>query len=190
MNDTLFSATLHSAKLVARKDPDKPDTVIRRVQFVLARDFSIEQAEWLGAEATHMRELLQHRDLHRFEIEIDGYHAKASFHGLAGNADIAQVDGVKAVAGLVGSEEDEHEEINFTFEAFPEAKLLTFLAMAVKERIDCEFEVLQLDLAPKVDEGIRAAVEDMQQSIPVGESMTISSGGKSVKLAGKGKQKN
>jgi hypothetical protein len=149
MNDTTFSATLKAAKLVARKDPDTPNTMIRRVQFQLTRDFSVEQAEWLGSEATHMRGLLQHRDLRRFELEIDGYHAKASFHGLAGNVDIPQLDGVTAVAGVVGSEEDEHEEVTFTFEAFPEAKLLTFLAMAVKERIECEFAVLQLELAPQ-----------------------------------------
>ena len=49
MNDTTFSAALKSAKLTARKDPDNPDTIIRRIQFTLARDFSLEQAEWLGA---------------------------------------------------------------------------------------------------------------------------------------------
>ena len=146
MNDTTFSAQLKAAKLTARKDPDSPDTIIRRVQFTLARDFSPADAEWIGAEAVHMRKLLQQRDLHRFEVEIDGYHAKASFHGLGGNADVAQLDGMTAVAGLVGSDEDEHEEINFTFEAFPEAKLLTFLAMAMKGQIDCELKALQLDL--------------------------------------------
>ena len=186
MNDTTFSATLKSAKLVARKDPDNPDTVIRRVQFTLAREFSPGDAEWLGTEAVHMRKLLQQRDLHRFEIEIDAYHAKAAFHGIGGNADIKQLDGVTATAGIVGSEEDEHEEINFTFESFPEAKLLTFLAMAVKERIDCELKVLQLELEPPKDAKQTPAPAKRQQELPGDETFTAKAGPE--KKAGKRKR--
>ena len=91
---------------------------------------------------------------------------------------------MKAVAGLVGSEEDEHEEINFTFEAFPEAKLLTFLAMALKETIDYEFQVLQLELDSKGAEPVpQAPPTGKQQALPGDETFTAKAGGKGGKRA-------
>ena len=88
MKDISFGASLDGAKLLAHNQEAK---VVRRAEFKLGRNFDLEQAEWLDAEP--LRQKLQRGELDAFEIPIDAYHAKASFHGLAGNA-TAQVDGV------------------------------------------------------------------------------------------------
>jgi hypothetical protein len=151
MQDARFSAVLKAAKFVAHSEDDK---TIRRVQFALCAPFSLEIAEWLGAVATNQRDLMQNGDLDSCEIAIDAYHAKASFQGLAGNTS-ADVDGIKAVATVkAGKEEGEQsEDVTFTFEAFPEAKLLTFIAASLKEWIECDFKRTQLDLAGTGNQG-------------------------------------
>ena len=142
MHDTAFTAMLKTGKLTARAEETK---TIRRVQFSLVRDFTVADAEWLGTEAIQLRSALKNRTLNRFEIPIDAYHAKASFHGRGGNVDV-DVDGITATAAVVGSEENEHEEVSYLFEAFPDAKLLTFLASSLKEHIDCELKRTQVQM--------------------------------------------
>jgi len=142
MYDTAFTAMLKTGKLTARAEETK---TIRRVQFSLVRDFTVADAEWLGTEAMQLRTSLQNGTLNRFEIPIDAYHAKATFHGRGGNVDI-DVDGITATAAVVGSDENEHEEVAYLFEAFPDAKLLTFLASSLKEHIDCEFKRTQTQM--------------------------------------------
>jgi hypothetical protein len=173
MNDISFGASLEGAKLIARNVDDK---VIRRVQFKLGRPFSLEQADWLDAEP--LRAKLQRGELDAFEIPIDAYHAKASFSGTAGNA-AAQVDGVSAAAKMSGGD-DPTPLLVLTFEAFPEAALLTWLAASVKEHVDVELLALQGDLLD--------AVADFKASIPEGITATISVGGKKqVEIPGTGK---
>lgn len=122
MNDKKLIASLDSAKLIARSEASK---TIRRVQFKLAREFSIEDAEWLGDDAISMREMLTEGALKKFEIPIDAYHAKASFAGMAGNAE-ADVDGVSAAITTKKGKGDDAEdtyELTIGFEAFPKDKL-------------------------------------------------------------------
>ena len=125
-----------------------------------------------------MRQKLQRGELDAFEIPIDAYHAKASFHGLSGNA-TAQVDGVKAAAKMSSGDEP-RPLLTLTFEAFPDAALLTWLAASVKEHVDVELLALQGDLLD--------AVADFKASIPKGTTATISVGGKKqVEIPGTGK---
>lgn len=192
MQDARFSAQLKSAKLTARSEADK---TIRRVQFALARDFSIDIADWLGPVATNQRELLVGGDIDKVEIPIDAYHAKATLSGMGGNAEVA-VDGISAAAVVKQSGEDQQtEEVTLVFEAFPEAKLLTFLAASVKEHIDCTFMRSQLTIEKALadpGERLTAAVEDLAGSIPKGSQMTFTaknadgSDGKSGTLEGTG----
>jgi hypothetical protein len=139
MKDITFQASLDGAKFIAR---NQEATIVRRVQFKLQRSFDLEQAEWLDAEP--LRGKLQRGELDAFEIPIDAYHAKASFHGLAGNA-TAQVDGVSAAAKMSSGDEP-RPMLALTFEAFPDAALLTWLAASVKEHVEVELLALQGDL--------------------------------------------
>lgn len=139
MKDITLTASLDGAKLIAR---NQEATIVRRVQFKLGRHFDLEQAEWLDAE--QLRQKLQRGELDAFEIPIDAYHAKASFHGLAGNA-TAQVDGVSAAAKMSSGDEP-RPMLALTFESFPDAALLTWLAASVKEHVEVELLALQGDL--------------------------------------------
>ena len=139
MKDISFGASLDGAKLLAHNQEAK---VVRRAEFKLGRNFDLEQAEWLDAEP--LRQKLQRGELDAFEIPIDAYHAKASFHGLSGNA-TAQVDGVKAAAKMSSGDEPK-PLLTLTFESFPDAALLTWLAASVKEHVDVELLALQGDL--------------------------------------------
>ena len=143
MKDISFGASLDGAKLLAHNQEAK---VVRRAEFKLGRNFDLEQAEWLDAEP--LRQKLQRGELDAFEIPIDAYHAKASFHGLAGNA-TAQVDGVKAAAKMSSGDEPK-PLLTLTFEAFPDAALLTWLAASVKEHVEVELLALQGDLLDEV----------------------------------------
>ena len=173
MKDITLTASLDGAKLLAHKQEAK---VVRRVEFKLGRNFDLEQAEWLDTEP--LRQKLQRGELDAFEIPIDAYHAKASFHGLAGNA-TAQVDGVKAAAKMSSGDEP-RPMLALTFEAFPDAALLTWLAASVKEHVEVELLALQGDLLD--------AVNDFRASIPEGTTATISVGGKKqVEIPGTGK---
>jgi hypothetical protein len=149
MQDSVFRAQLKSAKLTAKTVDEK---TIRRVQFALSRNFGPEDAEWMGEQAIRCRELLLRRDLSKFDFPIDAYHAKACFAGVGGNAEV-DVDGILASATVVGKDESEHEEITYTFEAFPDGKLLTFLASALKEWIDCDLKCSQLTIEQAAPEG-------------------------------------
>lgn len=142
MNDTAFTAMLKTGKLTARADEAK---TIRRVQFSLVRDFDEADAEWLGPNAIQLRSSLKNRTLNRFEIPIDAYHAKASLHAEGGNVEV-DVDGITATAAIVGADDKEREEITYLFEAFPDAKLLTFLASSLREHIDCELVRSQTEM--------------------------------------------
>jgi hypothetical protein len=195
MQDARFTAQLKAAKFVARNEDDK---TIRRVQFSLARDFSLDIADWLGAVATNQRDLLVKGDIDSVEIPIDAYHAKAMLSGLGGNAEM-QVDGVcaTAVVKAVGKDEGQREEVTFVFEAYPHAPLLTFLAAALKEHIDCEFKRSQLTIAQTMQdpkERVKQAAKDLAATVPKGEQMTITAkiGGKttrSAKLDGTGEKR-
>jgi hypothetical protein len=144
MQDAKFRAELHSAKFTTRKDDAKK--VIRRVQFALILgDFPVNVAEWLGEEAVSLRLLLQSRSLRKFDLPIDYYFALAALESTSGNAD-ADVAGISAVAAVVGKDEDEHEEITLTFEAFPTAKMLTWIAASLKEWVDVEMVASQREL--------------------------------------------
>jgi hypothetical protein len=182
VNDIVFSATLKSAKLTARKNPDHPDTVIRRVQFSLSKTFGHEEAEFLGQVGIELLENLQGRVLNKGEIPINAYHAKAEFSGSRGSA-TAEIDGLVVKAAVVGNEDQEHEEITFEFEAPCEASLLVFFGLSLKEYIDCDVKRTQqeLNLAPLV-----AAVKKMAGAIPKGTSMTMEFEGKSATLEGTG----
>ena len=174
MKDITLTASLDGAKLIAR---NQEATIVRRVQFKLQRNFDLEQAEWLDAEP--LRGKLQRGELDAFEIPIDAYHAKASFHGLAGNA-TAQVDGVSAAAKMSSGDEP-RPMLALTFEAFPDAALLTWLAASVKEHVEVELLALQGDLLDDV-------VQKFKASIPKGTIATISVGGKKqVEIPGTGK---
>jgi len=147
MRDAGFSATLKNAWLTARTNPDKPDTVIRRVRFELVKSFDEVAAEWLGDVAIKQRALMLSRDLKKVVMQIDTYHAKVELSGLGGNATIADCTGVQAAAVVKGKDDKEHEEVTFVFEAFPDSTLVTFLAMALGSGIDCSFAALQLECA-------------------------------------------
>lgn len=178
MQDIVIQASLKSAKFTARKHPDKPDTMIRRVQFQLqCADFSHEHAEWLGDSAMVMREKLQSRDLNSFDLPINAYHAKMEASGLRGNA-TAEVDGVCAVAAVVGQEEKEHEELTLTFEAPCEAALLTFIGSSLKETVEVSLKASQLKLTTTGDDGIRQAVDRFKAAIPKGTTVTMHVEGK------------
>ena len=140
MKDITFTGSLDGAKLIARNEEK---TVVRRVQFKFARDFDIEQAEWLGAET--LRTKLMAGDLDTFEIPIDAFHAKAAFSGTKGNAE-EQVQGVSAAAKMSGGE-DPKPRITVTLEAFPEPALLSWLAASIKEHVEVELLALQGELA-------------------------------------------
>jgi len=145
MKDAGFSATLKSAKLTARKNPDKPDAIIRRVRFELVKNFEASDAEWMGPTAIDGRKAMQSRDMKKIVLPIDAYHAKATLTG-NGTAEIADCAGVTATAAVKGRDESEHEEITFVFEAFPDAKLVTFLAASLGCGVDCTFAALQLEI--------------------------------------------
>ena len=182
MNDIVFSASLKSAKLTARKNPDHPDTVIRRVQFSLSKTFGHEEAEFLGQVGIELLANLQGRVLNKGEIPINAYHAKAEFAGSRGTA-TADIDGLVAKAAVVGNEDQEHEEITFEFEAPCEASLLVFFGLSLKEYIECDIKRVQqeLNLAPVV-----ASVKGLAKSIPKGTSMTMIFEGKETTLEGTG----
>ena len=146
MTNIEFQAILKSAKLTARKNPDNPAQILRRVQFSLHRsDFGVEEAEWLGDVGIQLRNNLQGRNLNRGEIPINGFHAIAEFSGMAGRTR-ANIDGLVAKAAVVGKEDEEHEEITFEFEAPCEGLLLTFFGASLKAVIDCDIRNSQLDL--------------------------------------------
>jgi hypothetical protein len=147
VNDAGFSATLKGAKLIARKNPDKPDHELRRVRFELVLPFDELTAEWLGETAQGQYDMLTGRAIKRFSMTIDAYHAKADLSGMGGNAEIVDAEGVSATAAVKGRDDKEHEELTLVFEAFPDAKLLTFLAANVGGGIDCNFKALQLECA-------------------------------------------
>lgn len=184
MQDTKFKAELYSAKFTTRKDDQK--RVLRRVQFTLVLgDFPIHIAEWLGDVAISQRDLIQSRDLSKFEMEIDNYFAKATFSGTSGNAD-ADVAGILAVAEVVGQDEKEHEEVKLTFEAFPTAKLLTWIASSLKEWVEVDMAAMQGEFRFP-DEGVRQAVEKFKASIPNGTTVTMSCpGGRQSTVEGAG----
>lgn len=145
MKDAGFAATLKRAQLTARKNPDKPDTVIRRVKFELVKSFESSDAEWLGDTAIAGRKSMQARDLKKLVLPIDGYHAKVELAGV-GNAEIADCTGVTATAAVKGSDDKEHEDLTLVFEAFPDAALVTFLAASLGCGVDCNFFALQMEL--------------------------------------------
>lgn len=164
MNDIQFQAALKSAKLTARKNPDNPNRVIRRVHFSLCRAiFGIVEAEWLGKVGIELLHNLQGRALNKGEIPINGYHAIAEFSGLAGNAS-ANIDGLVAKAAVVGDEDNEHEEITFEFEAPCEAKLLTFFGASIKDHIDCDIKRMQQEFAlgEPNESGVRTATVQVE----------------------------
>jgi len=146
MNDIQFQASLKSAKLTARKNPDHPDTVIRRVQFSLTKTFGHEEAEFLGQVGIELLHNLQGRVLNKGEIPINAYHAKAEFTGSRGTA-TADIDGLVAKAAVVGNEDQEHEEITFDFEAPCESSLLVFFGLSLKEFIDIDLKRSQQEIA-------------------------------------------
>jgi hypothetical protein len=170
MENIAIQASLKSAKLTARKNPDHPDTVIRRVQFSLTKTFGHEEAEFLGQVGIELLRNLQGRVLNKGEILIDAFHAKAEFVGSRGTA-TADIDGLVAKAAVVGNEDQEHEEITFDFEAPCEAGLLVFFGLSLKEFIDVDIKGTQqeLNLDP-----VRDAVKAMAASLPKGTSMTMS----------------
>lgn len=145
MNDISFQASLKSAKLTARKNPDHPDTIIRRVQFSLTKDFGHEEAEFLGTVGVELLRNLQGRVLNKGEIPINAFHARAEFQGTRGSA-TADIDGLVAKAAIVGNEDQEHEEITFDFEAPCEAGLLVFFGVSLKEHIDVDIKRIQQEL--------------------------------------------
>lgn len=147
MKDAGFAATLKGAKLVARKNQDKPDQVLRRVRFELVLPFDAMTAEWLGETAQGQYDMLSGRSIKRFSMAIDAYHAKADLSGAGGIAEIANAEGVSATAAVKGRDDKEHEELTLVFEAFPDARLLTFLAANIGGGIDCDFKALQLECA-------------------------------------------
>lgn len=187
MQDIVIQAGIKSAKFVARKNPDKPDTMIRRVQFQLqCGEFSHEHAEWLGDSAMVLREKLQSRDLNSFDLPINAYHAKMEVSGLRGNAD-TEVDGVCAVAAVVGHEEKEHEELTLTFEAPCEATLLTFIGMSLKETVEVSLKSCQLELGVPGADGIRQAMAAFRASVPKGTAVTMTGpGGRQTTIEGTG----
>ena len=143
MNDAEFRAELRSAKMTARPDEK---TTIRRVEFALCREFTVEAAEWLGPVAVNQRDLMVNGDVDKFSADIAAYHAKALLQGTGGNAEF-QADGISATATTkAGKGEDDEPTywLTLTFEAFPDAKLLSFPSADLKEYIDCDFKRLQL----------------------------------------------
>ena len=136
MNDHNFHGSLDGAKLIARNEEKD---VVRRVQFKFGCDFRIEDAEWLSVE--RMRQDLINGVLDTFEVPIDAFHAKASFSGTKGNAEV-EVQGVSAAAKMSGGEEPE-PRITITLEAFPDSSLLSWLAASIKEYVDVELKALQ-----------------------------------------------
>ena len=168
MNDHSFHGSLDGAKLIARNEEKD---VVRRVQFKFGCDFCIEDAEWLGVE--RMRTDLINGVLDTFDVPIDAFHAKASFSGTKGNAEV-QVQGVSAAAKMSGGEEPE-PRITITLEAFPTDVLLTWLASSLKEYVDVELLALQGDLLEKA----RNAVASLQES---GMTASVTVGGKKRQL--------
>jgi hypothetical protein len=158
MNDIIFSASLKSAKLTARKNPDHPDTVIRRLQFSLTTTFGHEEAVFLGQVGIELLRNLQGRVLNKGEIPINAYHARAEFTGSMGNS-IADIDGLVAKAYVVGNEDQEHEEITFDFEAPCSAGLLVFFGLSLKEHIvvDLKRTRLEINFGTPNESGIRTA---------------------------------
>jgi len=153
MKDITLTVSLDGARLLAH---NVDAHVVRRVEFKLGCDFDLERAEWLDAEP--LRQKLQMGELGAFEIPIDAYHAKASFHGLAGNA-TAQVDGIKAAAKMSSGDEP-RPMISLFFEAFPDAALLTWLAASIKEHVEVELLALQGDLLGDVTSPAEGGSQD------------------------------
>ena len=176
MKDISFGASLDGAKLLAHAVDDK---TVRRVQFKLGRPFSLEQAEWLEAEP--LRQKLQRGELDAFEIPINAFHAKASFSGMAGNAS-AQVDGVAATAKMSGGE-DPTPMLALTFEAFPEAALLTWLAASVKENVEVELLATQAELP--LDPGTTPGVKTTSHRIEYERQIQVPGTAKPEKKAAK-----
>jgi hypothetical protein len=186
MQDITIQAALKSAKITARKNPDRPDQMIRRVQIQLqCSDFSEEHAEWLGEEAIVLRRQLQSRALKSFDLLINAYHAQLAFAGARGNAE-AEGCGVSACASVVGKEAEEHEELTLTFELVPTATALTFVAASLKEVVDVDIKAMVLEL-PNVEDRLRQAVGALRDSVPKGTTMTMSvSGGRETTIEGTG----
>jgi hypothetical protein len=147
MKDAGFSATLKNAWFTARKNPDKPDMIIRRVRFELVKDLDSHSAEWLGPVAIQQRMMMGARDVKKFVCQMDAYHAKVELGGTGGNAEIADCEGVSATASVKGKKDNEREELTLVFEAYPDAKLVTFLAASLGCEISCSFKALQLECA-------------------------------------------
>lgn len=186
MQDIQFGAALKSAKLIARKHPDKPDTIIRRVQFALRRDFGHEEAEFLGQIGIELLNNLKARNLNKGEIPINGYHAKAKFHGMAGTA-TAEIDGLVASAVVTGKEDKEYEEITFNFEAPCEGKLLTFFGLSISEFIECDIQRMQQELPLTSEAELGKKLRDgLAKSMPKGASMTMEFEGGSATIEGTG----
>jgi hypothetical protein len=142
MKDAGFSAQIKSAKLTARDEEDK---TIRRVEFALTREFSIEVAEWLGPFACAQRDAMVRCDLDKCEIAIDAYHCKLSMTGAAGNVE-TDASGIKSKAEIKKTKEAQREEVTLSFEAYPTSVLMSFLAASLKEHVDCSFSALQLEI--------------------------------------------
>jgi len=146
MKDAEFRAELKSAKLTFREVEGNP---IRRVEFSLCCEFTVEAAEWLGAVALNQRDLMVNGDVEKFTADISAYHAKASLSGTGGNVEL-EPDGILASATTKAGKGEDGEPtywVTFTFEAYPHASLLTFLAACLKEYIDCDFKRVQLECA-------------------------------------------
>ena len=168
MTDHKFHGSLDGAKLTARNEEK---TVVRRVEFKFGCDFRIEDAEWLSVE--NMRRDLMGGMLDTFKVPIDAFHAKASFSGTKGNAEV-QIQGVSAEAKMSGGEEPE-PRITITMEAFPDASLLSWLAASLKEYVDVKLLALQGDLLEKA----RNAVASLQEG---GMTASVTVGGKKRQL--------
>jgi hypothetical protein len=180
MKDLTFKAALETVKLIARAEEK---TTVRRVVFKLSRPFTIEQAEWLGDEAVHMRKLMQGGSLDKFKVPIDAYAANMKLAGSFGNAE-AQVFGVAAEASMSSGDEPQ-PMLAITLEAHPEPKLLSFMAASMKEWIDIELLGLQQEVLP-----LASAVEKFQRSLEPFEQVSVSVNGETpVVLKDSSKQK-
>jgi hypothetical protein len=151
MKDITFRASLETAKLIARAEEK---TTVRRIVFKFSRTFDLEQAEWLGAEAVHMRMMMHGGTLDKFKLPIDAYAANMNLAGSCGNA-TSIVFGVAAEASMASGEEPK-PMLALTFEAHPDAKLLSFVAASMKEWVDVELQGLQQESAVLTAEKERA----------------------------------
>lgn len=140
MNPIRFSATLETASLQAHPDDDK---TIRRVRFRFSLPFALDMAEWLGPDALEMRRLMVSGQLSKFSMPLDVVTFKAVFD-CNGTAE-ATLEGVAATAKMSGGEEPE-PLLALEFEAFPEAKLLTWLAASLKAECDVDLAPVQTEI--------------------------------------------